>query len=172
MKPQLIAVVAVARNGCIGKDNALPWHIPEDLKRFKAITMDKPVVMGRKTYASILNQLGRPLPGRPHYVLSRSPDWQPDDMHRPQVQRVGSLEEALWQCELRNEPDVMLIGGADLFAQALPAIDIIELTEVDAVVEGDAFFPELSESDWEKEALGDGRTESGMAYRFLRLRRV
>lgn len=172
MKPKLISVVAVARNGCIGKDNALPWHIPEDLKRFKAITMGKPVVMGRKTYVSILNQLGRPLPGRPHYVLTRSPDWQPEAAHAEQVHRVDSLEEALWQCELQNEPEVMLIGGADVFAQALASTDVIELTEVDADVEGDAFFPDLVEAEWHREDLGAGQTEHGLAYRFVRLSRT
>ncbi len=171
MRPRVIAVVAVARNGCIGNDNKLPWHLPEDLRRFKALTLNKCVVMGRKTYDSILSQLGRPLPSRFHLVLTRNTDWAPLAEHAPQVQGVQSFEEALWVGELRGESDLMLIGGADVYAQALAMTDVIELTEVAADVAGDAFFPALNPAEWSTEALGEGAA-GAMRYRFVRLTRI
>lgn len=137
MRPRVSIVVAVAENGIIGRDNALPWHLPEDLRRFKAVTMGKPIVMGRRTFESI----GRVLPGRPHLVLSRS-----RDIRVPGVKVVGSLEEALQAAGPVEE--IAVIGGADVFKAALPLADRIYLTRVHANVEGDVRFPALEASEW------------------------
>jgi dihydrofolate reductase len=172
MKTELVVVVAVARNGCIGRNNQLPWHIPEDLKHFKSITSGHPVLMGRKTYQSILDQLGKPLPNRHHYVLTRDASWQAQPEHQSQVEPVDSVEQALWQAELKNEPTLMVVGGADVYAQTLPLADRIEMTEVLADIDGDAFFPVLSLTDWQKTILGEGQTSDGLGYQFCRLTRA
>lgn len=171
MKTELVLVVAVARNGCIGRNNQLPWHIPADLKHFKAITSGHPVLMGRKTYQSILNQLGKPLPNRHHYVLTRDSAWRAQPEHQSQVESVDSVEQALWQAELKNEPMLMVVGGADVYAQTLAMADRIEMTEVLADIDGDAFFPALNASDWDKTVLEEGQSEQGLDYRFCRLTR-
>ena len=95
MKTELVLVVAVASNGCIGQNNQLPWHIPEDLKHFKAITMGHPVLMGRKTYQSILDQLGKPLPNRHHYVLTRRADWQARRRFSRKDTNMGLMESVV-----------------------------------------------------------------------------
>lgn len=127
-------VAAVARNGVIGRDGGLPWHLPEDLRRFKEMTMGGTLVMGRKTYESI----GRPLPGRTTVVVTRRPDWAAEG-----VLTAGSLEEAL---ALAGEGDVFVVGGAGVFRQALEVADALEITEVDAEPEGDTYFPDIPPS--------------------------
>ena len=124
--PSLAFVVAMARNRVIGADNDLPWHLPEDLKRFKALTMGKPVVMGRKTFQSIEARLKRPLPGRPNIVISAA------GFSYPGVDVYSDIETAL--TETRHEfpeSDIMIIGGASIFEQALPLVDRIYLTIID-----------------------------------------
>lgn len=140
---KLAIVVAKAENGVIGKDNALPWHLPEDLKYFKRVTMGRPIVMGRLTFESI----GRPLPGRANIVITRQADWQANG-----VQVAHSLEQAVALAEKSERPDewVMVIGGANLYKQALPNCDRLYLTQVHAEVDGDAFFPSLVDSEWEE----------------------
>lgn len=130
-------VVAVADNGTIGRDGALPWHLPDDLRRFKAITMGAPVVMGRRTYESI----GRPLPGRHNIVVSRNPAWRAEG-----VTPVRDLPAAL--AAAGDAPQVMIIGGAALYAEALPLAQRIYLTRVHAAVDGDVRFPPLERRDW------------------------
>jgi dihydrofolate reductase len=125
-------IVAMDRNRCIGIKNTLPWHISDDLKRFKAITLGKPVIMGRKTFES----LGRPLPGRLNVVISRTKQEGTED-----VAYVTSLEAGL---AASDAPELMIIGGGQIYAQALALADRVYLTEVDTIVEGDTFFPELS----------------------------
>ncbi|WP_420820935.1 dihydrofolate reductase [Sandaracinus amylolyticus] len=129
-------IAAVARNGVIGRDNALPWRLPDDLKRFKQLTSGKPVVMGRKTYESI----GRPLANRTNLVLTRG--------HAPieGCVVVGSIDEAL--AAVRDERELWVIGGEAVYAAFLPRADVLELTEVDADVEGDARFPSFSRDAW------------------------
>ncbi|MFV0478694.1 MAG: dihydrofolate reductase [Parahaliea sp.] len=136
---RLSIIVAAARNGVIGRDNALPWHLPEDLCYFKRVTMGKPVVMGRKTYESI----GRPLPGRRNIVISRNPVFA-----APGVEVVASLTAAvaLLSSVLAEEDEVMVIGGAQIYAEALPLVDRLYLTRVEAEVAGDTCLPSL---DWE-----------------------
>ena len=133
----LSCIVAVSKNGVIGRDNDLPWHLPEDLKRFKSLTMGHPIVMGRKTYESI----GRPLPGRTSVVLTRSSEFAP-----PGIIVVRSLDEAIDACE--GEAEVFVIGGSSLFAEVLPRVDRLYLTRVHATVEGDTFFPEETLDDF------------------------
>ena len=147
-KIKLAIIVAAARNGVIGKDNKLPWHLPQDLKYFKAQTTGKPVIMGRKTFESI----GKPLPNRTNIIITRNPDWTHEN-----VLVCRSLADAISEAKkLSNESfseaqafsEVMIIGGAEIYKTALPLVDKIYLTRIDADVEGDAWFPELLESEW------------------------
>lgn len=128
-------VAAVARNGVIGRDNDLPWRLPDDLRRFKEITLGKPVVMGRRTFESI----GRPLPGRENRVVSRRAGFTASG-----CSVFSSLHEAL----AGIEGEVMVIGGGQVYAEALPLAQRLYLTEVDAEVEGDARFPALDPTAW------------------------
>ena len=132
-RPRITLVVARALNGVIGRGGALPWHIPADLKRFKALTMGTAMVMGRKTFESLPGLL----PGRRHIVLTRDPAWSADG-----AEIARSLEEAL---SLAGDDPVSVIGGADIFELFLPLADRIELTEVLADVEGDTFMPDPRE---------------------------
>lgn len=131
-------IVAVAENGVIGREGAMPWRIPEDLKRFKAITMGHPIVMGRKTWAS----LGRPLPGRENIVITRQ-----KDLDAPGAHVVHSLREALDHAAARGATDVFVIGGGEIYRQALPLAHVAHVTRVHARIEGDVTFP-LLDPDW------------------------
>ena len=133
---KLSLIVAMDRNRLIGCDNQLPWRLPADLQHFKATTMGKPIVMGRKTWES----LGRPLPGRTNIVITRNENYLAEG-----AVVVHSLQVAL---EKADAEEIMLIGGANLYAQALPQVDRLYLTRVDGSFEGDAWFPEISESEW------------------------
>jgi dihydrofolate reductase len=141
MSLDITLVVARAKNGVIGWQGGLPWHLPADLKRFKAITVGKPVVMGRKTFESI----GRPLPGRHNIVLTRAADWQAEG-----VTVVPNLAEAVAAAGLdpRTRGDLMIIGGAEIYALALPVATRIEVTEVDAEPQGDTFLPAFDPARW------------------------
>jgi dihydrofolate reductase len=130
-------VVAIAQNGVIGRDNALPWKLPEDLKHFKAVTLGKPVLMGRRTFESI----GRPLPGRINLVLTRNPHW-----HATGAVVVRSPAEALEAAGSASELHV--IGGSDVFKLLLPAAERIHLTRVHAQIAGDTVFPEIDWARW------------------------
>ena len=137
----LTLIVARARNGVIGRDNQLPWHLPEDLAHFKRVTMGRPIVMGRKTWESI----GRPLPGRRSLVVSRDPHYA-----APGAEVVGSLDEAL--ARTAAEPEVFVIGGAQLYAVAAPRAQRLVLTELDADFEGDAHFAAPDPAHWNEVA--------------------
>jgi dihydrofolate reductase len=128
-------IYARARNGVIGKDGGLPWHLPEDLAHFKRVTLGSPVIMGRKTWDSIPGRF-RPLPGRANIVVTRQTDWSAAG-----ALRAASLDEALALCA--EHPHAWVIGGAQLYAQSLARADIAEVTEIDADYEGDAFAPQL-----------------------------
>lgn len=130
-------IAAMANNRVIGRDNALPWHLPADLQHFKQITMGKPMVMGRKTWESLPGIL----PGRPHIVITRNPDYKAEG-----ATVAHSLEEAI---NAAGEVDeIMIIGGANLYAQALKIADRLYLTLVDSDVEGDASFPLFDPHEW------------------------
>lgn len=137
MKPHISLIVARSRNGIIGKDGKLPWHLPEDLKFFKQTTMGCPVIMGRRTWESI----GRPLPGRRNIVLTRDSSYQAEG-----ATLVSSLEEALKQ--FGPEDTVFIIGGADLYRHSLHLVDTAWVTEIQADIEGDATFDALNNDEW------------------------
>lgn len=141
MRISLIA--AVAENGVIGREGGLPWRIPEDLKFFKATTLGKPVIMGRKTYISI----GKPLPGRLNIVLTRDRTW-----HAQGVSTTHDLDRALRIAQDSGADEAMIIGGADIYEMALPMADRIYLTRIEREFEGDALFPSLDPQDWKEVA--------------------
>lgn len=146
----LALVVAMARNRGIGLDGKLPWHLPEDLKRFKALTLGHALIMGRKTHQSI----GRPLPGRRNIVVTRS------GAAFPGCETAGDLLAAMALART-TDPEPMVIGGADLYGQALPCATRLFLTEVDRDVEADTYFPELVWNEWDevrREAVTEGVT--------------
>jgi dihydrofolate reductase len=151
-------ILARARNGVVGKDGTLPWHLPEDLAHFKSLTLGCPVIMGRKTWDSLPPRF-RPLPGRVNIVVTRQPDWQSAG-----ARRAGSLEEAIALCE--GESQVWVIGGAQLWAQALPRVDTAEITEIDADFEGDVFAPEL-DGAWQETARERHLSAKGVGYSFV-----
>ena len=151
-------IAALSRNGVIGRDNRLPWHISEDLKRFKALTLGHPVIMGRRTYAS----LGRPLPGRDNIVVTRSKDFS-----APGCRVVHSVEAALVAAGGAGE--IFVIGGAAIYALALPLADRLQFTEVDAVIDGDAHFPDFNRSAWREVSRAPGSTagQDSLRYDFV-----
>ncbi len=153
-------IVAMARDRVIGVRNTLPWHLPEDLKHFKALTMGHHIIMGRKTYESI----GRPLPGRTTVIVSRDPDY-----HILGCITAPSIEAALAACG--DDPEIFFVGGANLYAQALPHADRLYLTEIDIEVEGDAWFPAFNRAEWHETGRDCHVTDAGLAYCFLTLER-
>ena len=152
---QIVLVAALSENHAIGKDNQLLWHLPEDLKRFRAMTLGHTVVMGRKTFESI----GKPLPKRKNVVLSRNTNW----LH-PEVLVYNDLEKAIAACA---EETLMILGGAEIYSQSIPLADRLELTHVHSHFEGDAFFPAIDNNIWEAEH-GERKTDaaSGISYTF------
>ena len=140
---EVALVAAVARNGVIGADGDLPWHLPEDLAHFKRTTTGHPVVMGRRTFEAIAGRLGGPLPDRTNVVLSRGDPDLPDG-----VVRAGSLEAALDAARDTGADVAYVVGGGSVYAQALPLADRLVLTEVDAAPEGDVRFPDWDRDDW------------------------
>lgn len=162
---KLAIVVAAAKNGVIGRNNQLPWHLPEDLKYFKAITLGKPIIMGRKTYESI----GKPLPGRTNIVVTRNKGWSAAEG----VIVTNSFEHALAEAQtvLGNDVqpfnEVMVIGGAEIYRSALRLADRIYLTRVDLEPEGDATFGHLKDDDWVLESRIAGDAAAPIAHEFL-----
>ena len=130
-------IVAMAQNGVIGRDNALPWRLPEDLRRFKAITLGKSILMGRKTFESI----GRPLPERLNFVLTRNLEWRAEG-----VIVVKSVDEALRR--VRETDELITIGGAEIYRLCMPFARRIYLTQVHAEVPGDTIFPDFDPTQW------------------------
>ena len=146
-------IVATDDRGGIGRDGRMPWHLPEDLQRFKRITMGKPIVMGRKTWESI----GRPLPGRQNIVISRQAG-----LDTPGAMVVGSLPDALRAAG--DVPEVCVIGGAEIYRLALPMAQEIHLTRVHAIVDADTFFPVLDAVEWEEVGREDRPADERHAY--------
>lgn len=138
-QPDITLVAAVADNGIIGAEGGMPWHLPADLKHFKQVTMGKPVLMGRLTWEAI----GKPLPGRLNLVLTRNPDWRAAGAHK-----VPSLLEALRVAQQAGARELMVIGGANVYQQALPRARRIYMTRVHAEPWGDTLFPELDPAEW------------------------
>jgi len=160
---RLHLIFARASNGVIGRDGKLPWHLPEDLAHFKRTTLGCPVIMGRKTWDSLPERF-RPLPGRRNVVVTRQDDWA-----APGAECAGGLDEAL--ALTAAEPKVFVMGGGELYALALPRADTLLLTEVDADLEGDTFFPEWNRSAFSREELATHHTASGLRFDMRRYRR-
>jgi len=157
-------IAAMAKNNVIGKDNDMPWHLPDDLKFFKSKTVGKPVIMGRKTFESIGS---RPLPNRPNIVISRNPSLVLEG-----VQVFSSVESAL--DTLQNYEEVIIMGGGQLYKQMLPKADRLYVTMIDADIEGDTFFPNWQKLAWK--TLEKTRHEiddrHAYAFEFITLDRV
>jgi len=161
-KAVLTLIAAVARNGVIGVDNRLPWHLPADLQHFKALTLGNTVIMGRKTWESLPAKF-RPLPGRRNVVVTR------DGSYRAEGAVVAlSLPAAI---EAAETGEAFVIGGAELYAAALPLADRLELTEIDAAFEGDTHFPAIDPHRWRETARETHRAEAGFDYAFVSYRK-
>ena len=157
----LAIIVAQAKNRVIGVNNKLPWHLPEDLRYFKQVTMGKPIIMGRKTFDSI----GRPLPGRTNIVITRQEDYKPAN-----VEVVNSLDAAIEMAEsialINGIDEAMVIGGAQIYAEALDKAQRLYLTEVDADINGDAWFPDFDRSAWQEVGREDFAAEGPNPYNY------
>lgn len=154
-------VWAQARNGVIGKDGVLPWHLPEDLAHFKRTTLGAPVIMGRRTWESLPPRF-RPLPGRRNVVITRDPAWQAAG-----ADRAASLDEALALCA--GAETVWITGGAEIFRLALPRAHVAVVTEIDADHEGDVYAPHVGD-EWREEARERHVSAAGVPYSFVRYR--
>ena len=162
-RPRIGLIWAQARGGVIGRGGVMPWHLPEDLAHFKRVTQGHPVIMGRKTWDSIPPRF-RPLPGRRNIVLTRQAD-----LNETGLEPASSLREALQLCE--NSPQVWIIGGAQIYAQALPLADELVVTEIDADFDGDAYAPAIG-ADWRERAREPLTSSTGLRGAFVTWRRV
>ena len=151
-------IYARSRNGVIGKDNAMPWHLPEDLAHFKRTTLGAPVIMGRKTWDSVPPRF-RPLPGRRNIVVTRDAQWQ-----APGAERVASLDEAI--ALVAGEPQAWITGGAEIFRLALPRAHMAVVTEIEADIEGDVQAPGLGDN-WREVARERHVAATGLPYSFV-----
>lgn len=158
MTPKIGLIYARARNGVIGRDGVMPWHLPEDLAHFKRTTLNHPVIMGRKTWDSLPPRF-RPLPGRTNIVITRQSSWHADGAHR-----AASLSEALRLCH--GAEKIWVIGGAQIYAHALPLADEVVVTEIDADFEGDAYAPRLDES-WQAVSNHELTSASNLLLSFI-----
>ncbi len=160
---KLSLIVALAQNHVIGIENKLPWYLPNDLKYFKQVTMGKAIIMGRKTYESI----GKPLPGRINIVITRQSDYL-SPAANDSVKVVPSLEAAKELAGhlalINGQDEALIIGGAEIYSQALPLVDRMYMTEVHAEVEGDAHFPAFDRAQWQAVAREDFDAEGGNPY--------
>ncbi|MCG8437795.1 MAG: dihydrofolate reductase [Pseudomonadales bacterium] len=156
---RLSMMVAKASNNVIGRDNKLPWYLPNDLKYFKQVTFGKPVIMGRKTWESLKG----PLPGRTNIVITRQPDYLADG-----AKVVATLDDAVAMAEnvafIEGQEEAVIMGGAEIYSLALPQAERLYLTEVHANVEGDTFFPEYDASEWQQIAREDFAAEGPNPY--------
>ncbi|MDP3725103.1 MAG: dihydrofolate reductase [Nanoarchaeota archaeon] len=164
----VILIAAIAENNCIGRGGKLPWHIPEDLKRFKELTTGKTVLMGRKTFESIIGYLGKPLPNRKNIVITRQPNYKYGGHsnlafagEESPVEIYPNIESAL---EARKNEDVFVIGGAEIYRQTLPLADKLFITEVQEQAEGDAYFPEIDKGAWKEVSRENHKTFSFIEY--------
>lgn len=153
---QLSMIVAVAHDGVIGVNNTLPWHLPEDLKRFRALTMGHHIIMGRKTYDS----LGRLLPGRTTVIVTRNENYKVEG-----ALVAHSLEAAIALCE--DDEEVFLIGGAELYQTGLKLAHKLYITEIELDVAGDAFFPKLVSTEWQETEREAHTSEKGLKFSYV-----
>ncbi len=160
---EITFVVARARNGVIGRDNTIPWRIPEDMRRFKAITMGKPLIMGRKTWDSLPR---KPLPGRTNIVLTRARDFAAEG-----AVVVHSVDDALARAKTEDPEAIAIIGGAEIYAAFRPHATRIDLTEIDADIDGDATMPGFDPAEWHETARESHTTPDGLSYAYVTLER-
>src|SRR5450755_849308 len=161
MSASVVLVLAVADNGVIGASGRIPWRIPDDMKRFKALTMGKPIIMGRKTWDSFPK---KPLPGRTNIVITRDAAWQANG-----AIVVHSLAEAFARAQSENPSKLCIVGGAEIYKAALPIATRIELTEVHTDAEGDTRIPSFDRSIWRETARSDRVTPDGLRYSYVTL---
>jgi dihydrofolate reductase len=161
-------IVAVGKNNVIGKDNALIWHLPADMKFFKEKTMGHVIITGRKNYESIPEKF-RPLPNRTNIVITKQKDYQ-----APGAVVVDSIEKALELARKSGDPEIFIIGGAEIFRQTLQVTDRIYLTEIHHDFEGDVFFPEIDRAEWKETTRTKGITDekNKYAYDFITLDKI
>jgi dihydrofolate reductase len=164
-KPKIVIVVAIGKHRALGKDGKLLWHIPDDLRRFKELTKGHPIIMGRKTFESILGYLGKPLPNRTNIVVTRDGGWSHEG-----VVVADSIEAALDEARKLNPEEIHIGGGADVYRQILPQVDQLRLTLIDDEKEADSFFPEY-EKDFPKETFREKREWNGITYTWVDLTR-
>lgn len=165
MKKPPVPVVIVAgmskKDHVIGKENGLLWHVPEDLKRFKRLTLGHPVIMGRKTFESILEILGKPFPGRTNIVVTRNPEY-----HHEGAVTTANLEEAFMMAMEENPSEIHIGGGEEIYRQALPFVERLHLTFFDDEPEGDTFFPDF-EKDFEVSKEYPKETHKNVSYQWV-----
>ncbi len=165
--PKVCAVVAIGKNRELGLDGKLLWHIPDDLRRFKELTLGHPIIMGRKTFESILGYTqGKPLLGRTNIVVTRDTEWKYEG-----VIVTSSLEEAIAKAKELDTEEIHIGGGAQIYEQALPYIDKLYLTLIDDEKEADSFFPAY-EGVFTKKVFEESREWNGLKYRWVDLERV
>jgi dihydrofolate reductase len=160
---RIALILAMADNGVIGNGGGIPWRLPDDMRRFKALTLGKPNIMGRKTWESLPK---KPLPGRTNIVVTRDGNYRADG-----ATVVATLDEALGRAKAENPTEIMVIGGAEIYRAALPFATRIELTEIHARIEGDTTFA-FDRAGWNEVAREDNKTEAGLAYSFVTLQRT
>ncbi|MDO8514351.1 MAG: dihydrofolate reductase [bacterium] len=164
-KSVVAAVVAIGKNRELGLGGKLLWHIPDDLKRFKRLTLGHPVIMGRKTFESIVGYIGGPLPERTNIVVTHDPTWKYEG-----VITAPSLEEAIAKAKELDTEEIHIGGGAEIYKQALPYIDKLYLTLIDAEGEADTFFPPY-EKEFTKKVFEEAREWNGLKYSWVDLER-
>ena len=164
--PRISMIAAIGKNRELGRENKLLWHIPDDLERFKQLTAGHPVIMGRKTFESILGYLGKPLPGRKNIVVSRNPTWE----HEGAV-TATSLGEAIEQAAETGTNEAFIIGGAQIYEAALPHANKLYLTVIDDEKDADSFFPQY-ENEFTKRVFEEERQWNGLKYTWVDLERA
>ncbi len=170
-RPLISMVVAVSKNGVIGRDNDMPWHLSDDLKRFKAMTMGKPLVIGRKNFESFG---GRVLPGRPHVVITRDRNYAFDHEN---VHIVHSFEEGMEKARqlaaAAGIDEIVIAGGGEIYRLGMDVADVLHVTHIDASVDGDVFFPDIDEGKWGGESTGgvSADEKNDFSYRYVTYRR-
>ena len=168
-KIKISIIVAIAENRCIGKDNKMPWHISDDLKRFKSFTEGHPVIMGRKTFESIVGYLGKPLPNRKNIIISRS-EYSTDHNVAIYKDIDSALKHAKVTAQDQKLDEIFIIGGAQIYTQTIDQADRLHITKVHKSVNGDAFFPPFNDNQWQETARTDN-LEHEPPYSFITLER-
>ena len=164
-KPLVCAVVAIGKNRELGRGGKLLWHIPDDLKRFKQLTLGHPMILGRKTFESILGYLGKPLSGRTNIVITRDPAWRYEG-----VLVARSIDEAIEKAKALDSEEIHIGGGAEIYKQALSHIDKLYLTLIDDEKEADSFFPPY-ENEFKRMTFDESHEWNGLKYRWVDLER-